>query len=117
MVGTSIELTNLKVPTPAATGVHVVHPVFVIWDQILNPSPDPIDSFSGLDETVFSGSTRSKCGDSDAQNSRNRFRAKKGYRHYGHVGVAFVIAPWNFPVAILCGMASAVSRYRKRRGS
>ena len=57
MVGTSIELTNIKVTAPAATGVHVVHPVFVIWDQQLNPTPDPVDSFSNLDETVFSGST------------------------------------------------------------
>jgi hypothetical protein len=57
MVGTSIELTNLKVTTPATTGVHVVHPVFVIWDQNLNPTPDPVDSFSNLDETVFSGTT------------------------------------------------------------
>jgi hypothetical protein len=57
MVGTSIELKNIKVTAPAATGVHVVHPVFVIWDQQLNPIPDPVDSFSGLDETVFSGSS------------------------------------------------------------
>jgi hypothetical protein len=57
MVGTSIELTNIKVVTPAATGVHVVHPVFVIWDQNLTPTPDPVDSFSNLDETVFSGTT------------------------------------------------------------
>jgi hypothetical protein len=57
MVGTSIELTNLKVVAPAMTGVHVVHPVFVIWDQMLTPTPDPVDSFSNLDETVFSGSS------------------------------------------------------------
>jgi hypothetical protein len=57
MVGTSIELTNIKVTTPASTGVHVVHPVFVIWDQNLTPTPDPVDSFSNLDETVFSGTT------------------------------------------------------------
>src|SRR2546422_4181811 len=29
------------------------------------------------------------------------------YYHYWPRGVAFVIAPWNFPIAILCGMASA----------
>ncbi len=57
MVGTSIELTSLKIVTPASTGVHVTHPVFVIWDAQLNPTPDPIDSFSNLDETVFSGSS------------------------------------------------------------
>ncbi len=57
MVGTSIELTNLKITAPASTGVHITHPIFVIWDQNLNPTPDPIDSFSGLDETVFSGTS------------------------------------------------------------
>jgi hypothetical protein len=57
MVGTSIELKNLKMTAPASTGVHVVHPVFVIWDQNLTPTPDPVDSFSNLDETVFSGQT------------------------------------------------------------
>ena len=57
MVGTSIELTNIKVTTPATTGVHVVHPIFVIWDQNLTPTPDPVDSFSNLDETVFSGTS------------------------------------------------------------
>src|SRR5438067_7976596 len=29
------------------------------------------------------------------------------YRHYWPRGVALVISPWNFPTAILCGMASA----------
>src|SRR6476646_11572092 len=32
---------------------------------------------------------------------------EESYHHYLPRGVAFVIAPWNFPVAILCGMASA----------
>src|SRR5438552_5817812 len=32
---------------------------------------------------------------------------EESYYHYWPRGVAFVIAPWNFPVAILCGMASA----------
>jgi len=57
MVGTSIELTNLKIVAPSTTGVHVTHPVFVFWDQNLMPIPDPVDSFSNLDETVFSGSS------------------------------------------------------------
>lgn len=57
MVGTSIELTSLKVVTPSTTGVHLTHPVFVVWDQNLTPNPDPVDSFSNLDETVFSGSS------------------------------------------------------------
>ena len=32
---------------------------------------------------------------------------EESYHHYWPRGVAFVIAPWNFPIAILCGMASA----------
>src|SRR5438270_3171219 len=32
---------------------------------------------------------------------------EESYLHYWPRGVAFVIAPWNFPIAILCGMASA----------
>ena len=57
MVGTSIELTSINVVTPASTGVHIMHPVFVMWDQNLTPTPDPVDSFSNLDETVYQGSS------------------------------------------------------------
>ena len=32
---------------------------------------------------------------------------EENYQHYWGRGVALVIAPWNFPIAILCGMASA----------
>jgi RHH-type transcriptional regulator, proline utilization regulon repressor / proline dehydrogenase / delta 1-pyrroline-5-carboxylate dehydrogenase len=32
---------------------------------------------------------------------------EESYQHYWPRGVAFVIAPWNFPLAILCGMTSA----------
>ena len=32
---------------------------------------------------------------------------EESYHHYWPRGVAFVIAPWNFPIAILCGMAAA----------
>ena len=32
---------------------------------------------------------------------------EENYHHYWPRGVAFVIAPWNFPIAILCGMTSA----------
>src|SRR5437867_3245574 len=32
---------------------------------------------------------------------------EESYHHYWPRGVAFVIAPWNFPIAILCGMPSA----------
>jgi len=36
-----------------------------------------------------------------------RVPGEETYHHYWARGVAFVIAPWNFPIAILCGMASA----------
>jgi RHH-type proline utilization regulon transcriptional repressor/proline dehydrogenase/delta 1-pyrroline-5-carboxylate dehydrogenase len=36
-----------------------------------------------------------------------RVPGEDSYHHYWPRGVAFVIAPWNFPIAILCGMASA----------
>jgi RHH-type proline utilization regulon transcriptional repressor/proline dehydrogenase/delta 1-pyrroline-5-carboxylate dehydrogenase len=32
---------------------------------------------------------------------------EESYYHYWPRGVAFVIAPWNFPLAILCGMTTA----------
>jgi RHH-type transcriptional regulator, proline utilization regulon repressor / proline dehydrogenase / delta 1-pyrroline-5-carboxylate dehydrogenase len=32
---------------------------------------------------------------------------EESYHHYWPRGVALVIAPWNFPVAILCGMVTA----------
>jgi RHH-type proline utilization regulon transcriptional repressor/proline dehydrogenase/delta 1-pyrroline-5-carboxylate dehydrogenase len=32
---------------------------------------------------------------------------EESYQHYWPRGVSLVIAPWNFPIAILCGMVSA----------
>ncbi len=57
MVGTNLELSQITVVTPAAGGLHIVHPLFVTWDPHYNPTPDPIDSFSNLDETVPAAST------------------------------------------------------------
>ena len=34
-------------------------------------------------------------------------QGEESYQHYWPRGVALVIAPWNFPLAILCGMVSA----------
>jgi RHH-type proline utilization regulon transcriptional repressor/proline dehydrogenase/delta 1-pyrroline-5-carboxylate dehydrogenase len=36
-----------------------------------------------------------------------RVPGEDSYHHYWPRGVALVISPWNFPIAILCGMASA----------
>ena len=39
--------------------------------------------------------------------SPNMCPGEESYQHYWPRGVALVIAPWNFPLAILCGMVSA----------
>ena len=57
MVGTSLELADITLVTPAMDGIHVAHPLFVVWDPNLVAHPDPVDSFSGLDETVGAGSS------------------------------------------------------------
>jgi mono/diheme cytochrome c family protein len=57
MVGTSLQLSALTVDAAATSGVHLTHPLFVVWDPNLIAHPDPVDSFSGLDETVFAGTT------------------------------------------------------------
>ena len=40
---------------------------------------------------------------------------EESYQHYWPRGVALVIAPWNFPIAILTGMVSARARDRQHR--
>jgi hypothetical protein len=53
LVGTTgIELSALTIKTAASMGVHVVHPLWVIWDAQGNPTPDAADSFSNLDQSV-----------------------------------------------------------------
>jgi hypothetical protein len=55
MVGTSLHLSSIMVQTTAGTGVHMVHPLWVTWDANMVPTPDPVDSFSNLDESVAPG--------------------------------------------------------------
>ena len=57
MVGTTLELSSIDIVAAAAMGVHVVHPLWVSWDADMTPTPDPVDSFSNLDETVSGGAT------------------------------------------------------------
>jgi hypothetical protein len=53
MVGTTaIELTQLSIKTAATLGMHVVHPLWVTWDDKGNAAPDPSDSFSNLDQSI-----------------------------------------------------------------
>ncbi|HJZ86373.1 MAG TPA: hypothetical protein VKN99_14430 [Polyangia bacterium] len=56
--GAGLELTVLGVVAPATTGVHVVHPLFIVLPQSGSPKPDPVDSFYGLDQTVPAGGHR-----------------------------------------------------------
>ena len=57
MVGTSIQLSAITVNASSTMGVHIQHPLFVIWNAMMAPTPDPVDSFSGLDETVYMTTT------------------------------------------------------------
>lgn len=56
MVGSTLQLSQVKIKTAGgAMGLHVVHPLFVRWDDKYNPFPDPADSFQTLDTTVPAG--------------------------------------------------------------
>jgi hypothetical protein len=39
-------------------GAHLVHPLFVVWQEADEPEPDPIDRFAGLDLAVASGQSQ-----------------------------------------------------------
>jgi hypothetical protein len=58
MVGTTLHLSSIVVTASSSAGVHMVHPLWVTWDANMVPTPDPVDSFSNLDETVQMGSTQ-----------------------------------------------------------
>jgi hypothetical protein len=59
LVGTStLELTQIMVNPTASSGIHIAHPLFVTWDAQYNPTPDPVDSFSNVDETVPAGQSQ-----------------------------------------------------------
>ncbi len=51
----SLKLDNLTVYTTTATGVHMVHPVFAVYPKGKPASPDPVDSFSDLDQRYAQG--------------------------------------------------------------
>jgi hypothetical protein len=56
MIGSTLHLSKIMVVT-SGMGLHIAHPLWVMWDASMTPTPDPVDSFSNLDETVPSGST------------------------------------------------------------
>jgi hypothetical protein len=60
-LGSNLELSEITIHTAPMMGVHIAHPLWVTWDSHYNPTPDPVDSFSNLDQTVF-GSTNAPMG-------------------------------------------------------
>ena len=52
-------------------------------------------------------STPSKCASWAGHKLTQQVLGEESYQHYWPRGVALVVAPWNFPIAILTGMVSA----------
>jgi hypothetical protein len=50
--GEILTLTNLSVQAPAASGLHIAHPVFAVVPSGGHAIPDPVDSFSNVDQTI-----------------------------------------------------------------
>lgn len=48
-------LTDIQVHPTAKLGVHMVHPLFVVFPKGGEPDPDPVDSFSNLDQRFDPG--------------------------------------------------------------
>jgi hypothetical protein len=48
---TMLRLANLTVHTVAGKPLHIVHPLFTVYYPAEKPDPDPIDSFSNVDQT------------------------------------------------------------------
>ncbi len=46
----TIELKDLQVHTTTKVGVHLVHPLFVVYPKNKMADPDPVDNFSGFDQ-------------------------------------------------------------------
>ena len=52
---TTLELSDIQVHPTGAEGVHVVHPLFVVDAVGKSPNPDPVDSFSNVDQSFAAG--------------------------------------------------------------
>jgi hypothetical protein len=50
----TLELRDLEIHPTAKNGVHLVHPLFVVFDSG-DVDPDPVDSFSNVDQTFEAG--------------------------------------------------------------
>ena len=55
--GAGLSMAALSITAPATTGVHVVHPLFTVYPMAGGATPDPVDSFSGLDQTINMGAS------------------------------------------------------------
>ena len=53
--GHAIELSDIEVHPTAMSGVHVVHPLFVVSPVGKPADPDPVDSFSNVEQTFEAG--------------------------------------------------------------
>ncbi len=49
----SIQLREIEVQPTSKLGVHIVHPLFVVYPAKGGVEPDPIDSFSNVDQTFL----------------------------------------------------------------
>jgi hypothetical protein len=52
---TTLELSDIEVHPTGAEGLHVVHPLFAVNPVGKSPNPDPVDSFSNVDQTFDAG--------------------------------------------------------------
>lgn len=55
LTGKTLELSELEVHPTADLGVHLVHPLFVVYPVGADPDPDPVDSCSNVDQTFEPG--------------------------------------------------------------
>jgi hypothetical protein len=46
-----LQLKNLEVHAVEGQDIHIIHPLFTVYPQKAEASPDPIDSFSGTDQS------------------------------------------------------------------
>ncbi|MSP61347.1 MAG: hypothetical protein EXR72_13580 [Myxococcales bacterium] len=60
VLGSTLKLSKITVHTDAAIGLHIAHPLFIIWSGGLK-YPDPVDSFSNLDQ-LFIKDTKTQLG-------------------------------------------------------
>jgi len=51
----TLELADIEVHTTSKLGVHLVHPLFVVFPPGGEADPDPVDSFSNVDQTFDIG--------------------------------------------------------------